>query len=598
MNLAFRREFVRLGEEERQLMIELTPWAKGVAADVAKEFYDWQFQFSRTVDYFTTISAAKGSTVADLRTMLEGAQAGYFAGCFEGAQNNWDTEYFEYRLLVGATHDRINLPFKWYIGSYTEFLRVAAAKLEEKNPDDPKWVAYALQTLNKVFNYDLQAIADSFVLSTLGSLGMSVEIIETTPQSDRTEHIDQIKADITRVLSQVESLAEGELDSDQFADSDEDSILQHELARRVSSTQTVLLSLVSEINGLAASAKAGDLTARIEARFQGGYQDLVGGINDMVEAILDPINESAAVLEKLAQGDLSVRVTGQYQGDHAKLADSINEATANISQTIVQIGENASLLAAAAEEMSSASNQMGANAEETASQANVVSAAAEEVDKNIQTVATGAEEMASSIREVANNANEAARVAAAAVAAAERTTVTVAELGTSSIEIGNVIKVITSIAQQTNLLALNATIEAARAGEAGKGFAVVANEVKELAKQTAGATEDISQKVQSIQDDTQGAVSAIEEIRGIIAEINSYQETIAAAVEEQSATTDEIARNVNEAARGSAEIAQNITGVASAAASTTEGANESKKTSVSLADMASELQTIVTKFTI
>ena len=146
-----------------------------------------------------------------------------------------------------------------------------------------------------------------------------------------------------------------------------------------------------------------------------------------------------------------------------------------------------------------------------------------------------------------------------------KTNATVAKLGESSAEIGNVIKVITSIAQQTNLLALNATIEAARAGEAGKGFAVVANEVKELAKQTAKATEDISRKIEAIQNDTKGAVEAIAQIGKIINQINDIQNTIASAVEEQTATTGEISRNVAEAAKGSNEIAQNITGVAQAA---------------------------------
>jgi methyl-accepting chemotaxis protein len=163
---------------------------------------------------------------------------------------------------------------------------------------------------------------------------------------------------------------------------------------------------------------------------------------------------------------------------------------------------------------------MSSNAEETSAQSHAVSAASEQVSKSTQTVATGIEEMDASIREIAKNASDAARVATTAVKVAEATNAKIAKLGESSLEIGNVIKVITSIAQQTNLLALNATIEAARAGEAGKGFAVVANEVKELAKETAKATEEISLKIAAIQSDTQGAVEAIDQISTVINQIN------------------------------------------------------------------------------
>jgi methyl-accepting chemotaxis protein len=186
-------------------------------------------------------------------------------------------------------------------------------------------------------------------------------------------------------------------------------------------------------------------------------------------------------------------------------------------------------------------------------------------------------------------------VATSAVKVADKTNATVSKLGESSVEIGNVIKVITLIAQQTNLLALNATIEAARAGEAGKGFAVVANEVKELAKQTAKATEDIGRKIEAIQTDTKGAVDAIAQIGRIISQINDIQSSIASAVEQQTATTAEISRSVNEAALGSREIAQNVMGVAQAARSTTEGAANTKGSADELSRMAVELQRLVTQ---
>jgi methyl-accepting chemotaxis protein len=173
----------------------------------------------------------------------------------------------------------------------------------------------------------------------------------------------------------------------------------------------------------------------------------------------------------------------------------------------------------------------------------------------------------------------------------------VAKLGDSSAEIGNVVKVITSIAEQTNLLALNATIEAARAGEAGKGFAVVANEVKELAQETAKATEDIARRVQAIQGDTTAAVAAIEEISSIVAQISDRQTTIASAVEEQTATTQEMSRSVTEAADGTGQIATNISGVSGAAEATTQALGQTRTAVDELSRMAADLRTTVGRFT-
>jgi len=311
----------------------------------------------------------------------------------------------------------------------------------------------------------------------------------------------------------------------------------------------------------------------------------------------------AGEFQRLGKGGREIWLQASYNpimdlnGKPCKVVKYANEITAQVT-TMHQVAETAVNIASAAEELTAVSQQMSANAEETAAQTKVVASATLSVSQNLQTVATGAEEMGASIKEIAKNATEAARVATSAVKVAETANTTVTKLGDSSTEIGQVIKVITSIAQQTNLLALNATIEAARAGEAGKGFAVVANEVKELAKETAKATEDISRKIEAIQTDTKAAVDAIGTISEVINQINGISSTIATAVEEQNATTNEMSRNVSEAARGSGEITSNISGVSEAAASTTRGANDTQKAAEQLVETARVLKELVSKFNV
>jgi methyl-accepting chemotaxis protein len=319
----------------------------------------------------------------------------------------------------------------------------------------------------------------------------------------------------------------------------------------------------------------------------------------IMRSITGAISKMVRMIQEIAENNLTIRdleITSQDEIGQAGIA--LNRMKNNLHEVIQSIASSALQVGSASEELNTTSQQITANSEETSAQADVVSKAAQAVSQNLQTVATGAEEMGASIKEIAKNASEAAKVATSAVKVAETTTITVSKLGDSSSEIGQVIKVITSIAQQTNLLALNATIEAARAGEAGKGFAVVANEVKELAKETAKATEDISRKIEAIQTDTKAAVDAIASISGVIHQVNDISSTIATAVEEQNATTNEMSRNVSEAAHGSGEITSNITGVAEAAQSTTRGATDTQKASQQLVETSTQLRRLVEKFKI
>ncbi|GAA4116014.1 hypothetical protein GCM10022215_15420 [Nocardioides fonticola] len=310
-----------------------------------------------------------------------------------------------------------------------------------------------------------------------------------------------------------------------------------------------------------------------------------------VEVVLEVVQAASA-------GDLTRQidivgddVVGQLSGGLRSLIAAFRDSMGDIDRT-------AQALEVAAEQLTILSQGMGEGATATSELAGSASSASVEVSASIQTVAAAAEEMTASIREIAQNATEAASVATGAVAVAGSAQETVTSLGESSTEIGQVIKVITSIAQQTNLLALNATIEAARAGDAGKGFAVVANEVKELAKETAKATEDIGRKIEAIQGDTQGAVTAIAEITEVIGRINDIQTTIASAVEEQTATTNEIARSVTEAASGATGIAEDVTQLAGAADDTRQGAQNTLQSATELAEMAVQLKALIARFTI
>ncbi|WP_433061134.1 methyl-accepting chemotaxis protein [Dactylosporangium sp. CS-033363] len=301
-------------------------------------------------------------------------------------------------------------------------------------------------------------------------------------------------------------------------------------------------------------------------------------------------------LRATADGDLTKRAAVLARDELGRMAVAVNQANESIGRTVDTLATAARTLGDSTGRLTGVTARIGESAQVAAARANVVAGDAGTVSQNVQTLAAGSQEMGASIREIAQNANDAARVASEAVGVAETTNHTVSKLGDSSTEIGNVVKVITSIAEQTNLLALNATIEAARAGAAGKGFAVVASEVKDLAQETARATEDISRRVEAIQSDTANAVDAIGEISRIIARINDYQLTIASAVEEQTATTGEMSRSVGDAAHGATNIAGNIAGVAEAAQSTTATLTEVDQTVHELNRVASDLQATVSRF--
>jgi len=346
----------------------------------------------------------------------------------------------------------------------------------------------------------------------------------------------------------------------------------------------------------------------------------------ITRALVKPIQSTVDMLQAVAEGegDLTKRLTVNGKDEVAELATWFNVFIERIQKIISSVAENSSSLASASQTLSKTAETLSSGVEDTTLQSATVASAAEEMSanmgqmaasteqmsSNIRSVAASAGEMTSSIGEISRNAEQSATVANQAANLAEVSNEKVGSLGIAADEIGKVIQVIQDIAEQTNLLALNATIEAARAGEAGKGFAVVATEVKELAKQTAVATDDIRRRIEGIQSSTGEAVEAIQEITQVINDVNEVSRTIAAAVEEQSATTkqiaatvaetataaDSVAENVSQTAAASQEITQNIAGVDHGAKQTASVASDTKASGNQLSDLAGELQSLVGQF--
>ncbi len=441
--------------------------------------------------------------------------------------------------------------------------------------------------------------------------------------------MDQFTDDLQKLVQGLQMIAAGDLSRDFVAIDGQDEI--NPALKKATET---LRGMSADAQMLAKAGVEGKLSTRADAsKYQGEYLKIVAGVNATLDAVVGPMNDVQRVMGSIEQGDLTARITAQYQGDFQKLAQAINNSAIRLGQALSEISSAANTLASSSDELSSTSSTMATTAEAMTQQANTAAAGTEQASANVKnmaagveqisansntvasaseqvnanlrtvgaaveqmsanmrsvagaseqmtssvnTVAAAIEEMSVSLNEVSKNSGQAATVAGKAAKSAGTTAETVDKLGKSAQEIGKVVDMIKGIAAQTNLLALNATIEAASAGEAGKGFAVVANEVKELAKQTAGATEEIRAQVEGMQTNTQQAVKAIDEIVQIINEINSISGTIAAAVEEQTATTNEISKNVGNAARGANDVARNVQQAATGANEVSKNVQEAVK---------------------
>lgn len=314
---------------------------------------------------------------------------------------------------------------------------------------------------------------------------------------------------------------------------------------------------------------------------------------EQAEAVQRRLDLVLANVDAAAAGDLSESISVTGEDMVGVIATSLNRFLLRTRENMGTIGGHAHTMIDIVSHLSTASNELEHNAVSTSSQVSTASAGAESISHAVDTVAAATEQMSASIKEIASNVANVSKVAEKAVELSTTTDQSMRQLADSSSQIGQVIRVITSIAEQTNLLALNATIEAARAGDAGKGFAVVASEVKELAKETARATETIERMIASIQDDTEHAVEAISEISSTVGEINSIQVSVASAIEQQMSTTQEISRSVQSAAVGCSDVANNVNLAANTATSTREAVTRSVEGVASLTKMVEEMQELV-----
>ncbi len=380
-------------------------------------------------------------------------------------------------------------------------------------------------------------------------------------------------------------------------------------------------------NDAAANAKETELLLMMEWILLFSGIGLAGAIAFVTaRSIVNPINDMTGTMTTLANGNLEVQVPALDKKDEIgqmaqavqvfkENAQAVKRMEAEQKEAEVRaarekkelmlkmagdfeasVGGIVNAVSSASTEMESSAQAMSATAEETSRQATAVAAASEQASTNVQTVASAAEELSSSVSEISRQVSQSAKIAANAVDEANRANAMVQGLATAAQKIGEVVELITSIADQTNLLALNATIEAARAGDAGKGFAVVAAEVKNLANQTAKATEEIGTQIGGIQASTKDAVGAIQSIGKVIGEINQISAAIAAAVEEQGAATKEIARNVEQASAGTKEVSANISGVTQAAGETGQASNQIQAAAKELSQQSETLRNQVDKF--
>ncbi len=433
---------------------------------------------------------------------------------------------------------------------------------------------------------NLSVVADKLAV---GDINVSVDAKTQDELGDLQRSFVLMIENVKEQALAAEKIAQGETSVEIKAKSEQDV-----LSKSMIKVVETLRSLVSETVSLSRAAVEGKLSTRGNSeKFQGGYKEIIAGVNSTMNAVVEPINESSKILEKLSQGDLTVRMVGEYQGDYSKIKESINGLADSFSSALSDVAEAVSATASASNEISSSTEEMAAGAQEQSSQTTEVAGAIEQMTKTIIETTRNSGQASDAAKNSGVIAKEGGRVVEETIIGMNRvaevvkkSAETVQALGKSSDQIGEIVQVIDDIADQTNLLALNAAIEAARAGEQGRGFAVVADEVRKLAERTTKATKEIATMIRQIQKDTEDAVVSMKQgteevekgklladkagqsLKEIIAgaqEVVDMSTQVAAASEEQSSAAEQISKNIESISNVSNESAAGIQQIARAA---------------------------------
>jgi methyl-accepting chemotaxis protein len=422
--------------------------------------------------------------------------------------------------------------------------------------------------ISKLIGSSLKHLSITADKLAVGDIDVDVDV-RTKDEIGKLEQSFKMMVENIKIQAgNAEKIAQGDLSAEVNPKSEKD-VLSKSMLKMINSIR----NLVKETVTLSKEAVSGNLSARgSEEKFEGSYKEIITGVNATLNAVIQPINESGKVIEKIAQGDLTVRMTGDYKGHFALVKQSVNSLADSFNTAITDVASAAQATASAANEISSSAEQMSAGAQEQTSQTTEVASAVEEMTKTILETSKNSSEASEAAKKSGEIAKEGGKIVKETIEGMNRiaevvnkSAVTVKALGKSSDEIGEIIQVIEDIADQTNLLALNAAIEAARAGEQGRGFSVVADEVRKLAERTTKATKEITTMIKHIQKETEGAVFSMKEgtvevekgkefadkagkslsliIKGA-QEVVDLSVQVAAASEEQSSVAEEISKNV------------------------------------------------------